>query len=98
MMIAPLEGWRKEVVTDHRKKVDWAERIKELVDIHFPQAKKIILVQDNLNTHAVGSLYDSFPAEEAKRIADKIEFHYTPKHGSWMNITDVNSASINGSV
>ena len=88
MMIAPLEGWRKVVVTDHRKKVDWAERIKELVDIHFPQAKKIILVQDNLNTHAVGSLYDSFPAEEAKRIADKIEFHYTPKHGSWLNIAE----------
>lgn len=88
MIVAPLEGWRKVVVTDQRKMVDWAYVVKDLVDNDYPNAKKIILVQDNLNIHSVGSLYEAFPAEEAKRIADKIEFHYTPKHGSWLNIAE----------
>lgn len=88
MMIAPLEGWRKVNVTDRRTKVDWAHQIKELVDIDFPNAEKIVLVQDNLNTHSKGSLYEAFAPEEAKRLADKIEFHYTPKHGSWLNIAE----------
>lgn len=88
MMVAPLEGWRKAVVTDHRKKADWAYRIKELVDDHFPHAKKIVLVQDNLNVHSISSLYDTFAPEEAKRLADKLELHYTPKHGSWLNIAE----------
>ena len=88
MIVAPLEGWRKVNITHRRTKVDWALQIKELVDVHFPNAEKIILVQDNLNTHNAGSLYEAFPPEEAKRLADKIEFHYTPKHGSWLNIAE----------
>ena len=89
MMFAPLEGWRHVKVTDRRTKIDWAHCMKDLVDIHFPDVEKIILVEDNLNTHKRGSLYEAFPPEEARRILEKIEFHYTPKHGSWLNIAEI---------
>jgi hypothetical protein len=89
MMFAPLEGWRHVKVTDHRKKEDFAECIKDLVDVHFPDAQKITLVMDNLNTHKPASLYQAFPPEEAKRLLNKLEIHYTPKHGSWLDMAEI---------
>ena len=88
MLFAPLEGWRHVKVTDRHTKVDWAEVIKERVDEHYPK-KKIILVMDNLNTHKLGSLYEAFEPAEARRIADRLEIHYTPKHGSWLDMAEI---------
>ena len=79
----PLAGQRMTKVTEQRTKIDWAHFIKELVDQHYPHVEKIRLVMDNLNTHTKASLYEAFAPSEAKRIADKLEIHYTPKHGSW---------------
>jgi hypothetical protein len=84
----PLRGWRHVKVTARRTKLDFAELIRELVDIHYPQAEKIVLVMDNLNTHTPGSLYDAFAPAEAKRLCDRLEIHHTPKHGSWLNIAE----------
>jgi hypothetical protein len=89
MISAPLEGWRHVEVTNRRTAIDWAHRMKELVDIHFPQADKITLVSDNLNTHKPASLYEAFQPDEARRILEKIEWHYTPKHGSWLNMAEI---------
>ncbi len=89
MMFEPLTGWIHVKVTDHHKREDWAECMKDLVDIYFPKAKKIILVEDNLNTHDPASLYKRFKPSEAKRIWDKIDFHFTPKHGSWLNMAEI---------
>jgi transposase len=86
---APLEGKRKLKVTDHRKREDWAWFIKELVDEDYPAAGKIILVMDNLNTHGGASLYETFEPAEARRLFDKLEIHYTPKHGSWLNVAEL---------
>ena len=88
MLFAPLKGWRQVKVTDRHTKIDWAHLIKELVDEHFPD-KKIILVMDNLNTHKLGSFYQAFEPEEARRIAKRLEIHYTPKHGSWLNMAEI---------
>lgn len=88
MLFAPLEGWRHVKVTDRHTKTDWAHLIKELVDEHYPD-KKIILVMDNLNTHKLGSLYEAFAPEEARRIAERLEIHYTPKHGSWLDMAEI---------
>lgn len=88
MMFAPLEGWRHVKVTDRRTAIDYAHALKDLSDIHFPAAQKITLVQDNLNTHAKASLYEAFPAGEARRLAERFEFHYTPKHGSWLDMAE----------
>ena len=85
----PLRGKRQIKITDHRKKTDFAEFIKELVDVHYSNAKKIVLVMDNLNTHNGSSLYEKFEPAEAKRILDKLEIHYTPKHGSWLNMAEI---------
>ena len=89
MIFAPLEGWRHVPVTQQRTKVDWAQCLKEVVDVHFSQAEKITLVTDNLNTHKPASLYAAFPPEEARRILEKIEWHYTPKHGSWLDMAEI---------
>ena len=89
IFFAPLEGWRHVEVTDRRTKVDWAMVVRQLVDEHFSEAKKIILVMDNLNTHTPSSLYEAFSPAEAKRILDKLEIHYTPKHGSWLNMAEI---------
>ncbi len=88
MMFAPLEGWRHVKVTDRRTAVDYAHALKDLSDIHFPNARKIGLVQDNLNTHVKASLYEAFPAAEARRLVERFEWHYTPKHGSWLNMAE----------
>ncbi len=84
----PIVGNRFTKVTQRRTKIDWAHFIKELVE-NYPEAKKIHLVMDNLNTHTKASLYQAFTPEEAKRIADKLEIHYTPKHGSWLNMAEI---------
>jgi hypothetical protein len=88
MMFAPLEGWRHVKVTDRRTAVDYAHVLKDLANVHFAQAKTIVLIQDNLNTHAAASLYEAFPAAEARRLAERFEWHYTPKHGSWLNLAE----------
>jgi len=85
----PLVGRREFTVTDRRTKIDWAHLIKDLVDVRHPQAEKIVLVMDQLNTHDPASLYEAFAPAEAKRIADKLEIHHTPKHGSWLNIAEI---------
>ena len=82
MMFAPLEGWRDVKVTDRRTALDYAHVLKDLADVHFAKAETIVLIQDNLNTHAAGSLYEAFPAAEARRLVERFEWHYTPKHGS----------------
>jgi hypothetical protein len=88
MMCEPLGGWRHVKVTEHRCRVDWAECVRELVDVHYPHATKILLVGDNLNTHNGASLYAAFPPAEARRILERVEFHYTPKHGSWLDMAE----------
>ena len=85
----PLAGKRQIKITDYRKKMDFAEFIKEVVDVHYPTADKVVLVMDNLNTHNGSSLYETFEPSEAKRMLDKLEIHYTPKHGSWLNIAEI---------
>lgn len=85
----PLKGRRWVGVTDHRTKVEWAHQIRILVDERYPEVERIVLVQDNLNTHTPASLYAAFPPAEAKRLADKLELHYTPKHGSWLNMAEI---------
>jgi hypothetical protein len=95
MFVAPLEGWRRVEVTGQRTRKDWAGQIRCLVDEDFPDAEKIILVMDNLNTHSIASLYETFAPDEAKRIKDRLEIHYTPKHGSWLNMAEIELNVIN---
>jgi hypothetical protein len=85
----PLTGWRHVAVTDQRTRTDWAREIRNLVDVYRPKAKRITLVMDNLNTHSLGSLYEAFPPEEARRIIHRLEVVYTPKHGSWLNMAEI---------
>lgn len=87
--VEPLAGKRNIKVTDQRRKSEWAHFLKELVDNDYPDAEKIVLVMDNLNTHNGSSLYETFLPAEAKRILDKLEIHYTPKHGSWLNVAEI---------
>ena len=89
IFFAPLEAWRHLKVTDQRTMVDFAHCMRDLVDIHFPEAEKVVLVMDNLNTHKLASLYEAFPPAEARRIIEKLEIHYTPKHGSWLNMAEI---------
>ena len=88
MMFAPLEGWRHVKVTDRHAAIDYAHALKDLSDVHFPGATKIVLVQDNLSTHTPASLYAAFPAAEARRLVERFEWHYTPKHGSWLDLAE----------
>ena len=88
MLFAPLEGWRHVKVTDRHTAIDYAQVLKDLADIHFPQVKTIVLVQDNLNIHSKASLYEAFPAPEARRLIERFEWHYTPKHGSWLDLAE----------
>ena len=89
LVCAPLQGWRAVQVSAHRTRLDWAHCVQSLVDKHYPEAERIVLVMDQLNTHTPASLYEAFPAAEAKRLADKLEIHYTPKHGSWLNMAEM---------
>ena len=88
MLFAPLEGWRHVKITERRTSIDYAQVLKELSDVHFGKAEKIVLVQDNLNTHSPASLYEAFPPAEARRLVERFEWHYTPKHGSWLNMAE----------
>ena len=89
MLFAPLDGWRRVEVRERRTKVDWAHVIKKLVDEDYPDRDRIVLVMDNLNTHKLSSLYEAFEPAEARRIAERLEIHYTPKHGSWLNMAEI---------
>lgn len=89
VFVQPLKGWREVKVTDHRKKEDFAECMKDLVDTHYPDAEKIRIVMDNLNTHRLANLYEVFEPEEARRIIKKLEIHHTPKHASWLNMAEI---------
>ena len=95
MFCEPLRGWRHLVVCQRRTMQDWALAVQELVDVHYPRAKRIRLVMDNLNTHLGSSLYATFAPQEAKRILDRLEFHYTPKHASWLNMAEIEIGVMN---
>ncbi len=92
LLCEPLRGWREVVVSARRTKRDWAHVIKDLVDVHYPDAATIVPVQDNLNTHTPAARYETFPPAEARRLAAKLELHYTPKHGSWLNVAEIELA------
>lgn len=89
MLFAPLDGWRRVEVRDHRTKVDWAHVVKRLIDGDYADRERIVLVMDNLNTHKLSSLYEAFGPSEARRVAERLEIHYTPKHGSWLNMAKI---------
>jgi DDE superfamily endonuclease len=89
MVSEPLLGWRAVQVTERRTAVDFAEVLRWLVEEVHPDAEKVVLVLDNLNTHKLASLYEAFPPEQARRIAEKLEIHHTPKHGSWLNVAEI---------
>lgn len=96
MMFEPLAGRREVLVTERRTAVDYAKALQHLVDVRYPDAEHIVLVQDNLNTHKLASLYEAFPPEEARRLIDKLEVHYTPKHGSWLNMAEIELGVVRG--
>ncbi|CDI04703.1 conserved hypothetical protein [Candidatus Competibacter denitrificans Run_A_D11] len=96
LFVQPLQGWRQVNVTQKRTKQDFAQPMRLLVDVYFPAAERIRLVMDNLNTHTPAALYGVFPPEEARRITRKLEFHYTPKHGSWLNMAECELAVLAG--
>jgi hypothetical protein len=96
MIFAPLEGWRHVEVTDRHTAVDYAQVLKAISDTNFPRAKKIALVQDNLNIHRPASLYEAFPAAEARRLVERFEWHYTPKHGSWLDLAESELSVLSG--
>ena len=89
MMFEPLAGRRHVLVTERRTAKDYARAIRHLLDVVYPQAEKIVLVQDNLNTHKLASLYEAFPPQEARRLSERLEIHYTPKHGSWLDMAEI---------
>ncbi len=96
LCVEPLAGRRQVQVTDQRTKRDWALAIRDLVDEAYPDADRIVLVLDNLNTHVASSLYETFPAPEARRLWKKLEVHYTPKHGSWLNMAEIDLGVLAG--
>jgi len=94
--IEPLAGRRHVDITERRTRKDWAAFIKAMLDERYPQATKVRLVLDNLNTHSTASLYEAFAPEEARRLAGRLEIHYTPKHGSWLNVAEIELSALNG--
>jgi len=90
----PLKAWRTVAVTDHRRRLEWAEFIRSLLKGRYRRAEKLVLVMDQLNTHTAASLYEAFPPGEAKRLADRLEIHYTPKHGSWLNMAEIELSAL----
>ena len=94
--VEPLGGKRHVEITEHRKKVDWAYFIKGMLTERYKKAEKVVLVMDNLNTHNISSLYEAFPPDEARRLAERLEIHYTPKHGSWLNIAEIELSVLKG--
>lgn len=96
MFFDPVAGRRRVSCRDSRTRVDWAEEVRRLLDEDYPQAEKVTLVCDNLNTHAIASLYEAFPAEEAHRLARRLDIHYTPRHGSWLNVAEIELSVLAG--
>jgi hypothetical protein len=96
MEVEPLAGKRHVAVTEHRTRKDWAIQIKEMLDERYPNAIKVRLVMDNLNTHRIASLYEAFEPKEARRLAERLEIHYTPKHGSWLNMAEIELSALKG--
>lgn len=96
MFLQPLVGWRHVKVTDRRTKQDFAFCMHDLAEIHFPEAEKIRVVLDNLNTHTPAAFYETFPPEQARRLTKKLEFHYTPEHSSWLNMAEVEISVLTG--
>lgn len=94
--VEPLGGKRHVEATERRTKIDWARFIKSMLDNRYPQAEKVVLVMDNLNTHGISSLYEAFPPCEARRLAQRLEIHYTPKHGSWLNVAEIELSVLKG--
>lgn len=94
MLFEPLAGRRFVEVTEQRRKVEWATVMKQLSDVHYPQAEKIIVVLDNLNTHTPSAFYETFAPEEARRLVERFEFHFTPKHGSWLNMAEIELSAL----
>jgi hypothetical protein len=88
MLFAPLEGWRQVKVTDRHTAIDYAHVLRDLAEVYFPHVKTIVLLQDNLNIHSKASLYEAFPAPEARRLVERFEWDYTPKHGSWLDLAE----------
>src|SRR5262245_34299913 len=96
LFVEPLRGWRRVFVRERRTRVDWAICLRELLEVHYPAAQKVRLVLDNLNTHTGASLYEAFAPREARRLLDRLEFHYTPKHGSWLNMAEIELGVLTG--
>lgn len=96
MMVDAHKGWREVKVTDHRTNVDFAECMRDLVDEHYPTASRIRVVLDNLSTHSQAAVYETFPPDQARRILRRLEFHYTPKHGSWLNMAEIEISVLAG--
>ena len=96
MEVEPLSGKRHVAITERRTKRDWAQQTKEMLDERYPDAIKVRLVMDNLNTHNISSLYESFEPKEARRLAERLEIHYTPKHGSWLNMAEIELGVLKG--
>ena len=94
MLFEPLQGKRFVEVTEKRRKVEWATVMKQLSDVQYPQAEKIIVVLDNLNTHTPSAFYETFEPEEARRLVERFEFHFTPKHGSWLNMAEIELSAL----
>jgi hypothetical protein len=96
MFTEPLQGTRHVHVTEHRTAVDWAHEVKDLLETRYPEAERVRLVCDNLNTHGIGSLYEAYPPDQARALATRLEIHYTPKHGSWLNIAEIELSALTG--
>jgi transposase len=96
MEVEPLAGKRHVVATERRTRKDWAMQIKQMLDERYPYATKVRLVMDNLNTHSIASLYETFDPVEARRLAERLEIHYTPKHGSWLNMAEIEFSVLKG--
>jgi hypothetical protein len=90
----PLAGWREVQVTDSRKRGDWAHFIRDLVEGRYREAEKVVLVMDQLNTHSPASLYEAFAPQQARRLAERLEVHHTPKHGSWLNMAEIELSAL----
>lgn len=96
LMFEPLRGWRHVVIRREKSAVDWAQVIAELLEVHYPRVDRVRLVMDNLNTHAGGSLYQAFPPEKARALYERLELHYTPKHGSWLDMAEIELSVLMG--
>jgi hypothetical protein len=92
--VEPLRGWRRVDARPRRTKIDWADQVRHLLTVDYPDAETVVLVMDNLNTHGIGSLYEAFEPQEAFALAQRLEIHHTPKHGSWLNIAEIELSAL----